>query len=70
MAAIGTTAVALSTDCSFTPQSNMEAKTFVLVVWFMLGSNLEVVRTESVTQAECITKLEEVLATRRNVSAT
>ena len=48
----------------------MEAKTFVLVVWFMLGSNLEVVHTEGLTQAECLSKLEEVLATRRNVSAT
>jgi hypothetical protein len=38
-------------------------ETFTLVVWFFLGSRMEVVRTENLTQAECIAKLEEVLAT-------
>ena len=42
---------------------------YTLIVWFMIGSNVEVVRTEGLTQAQCVAELEEVLA-RRNVSAT
>ena len=38
---------------------------YFLVVWFMVGSEMEVVRTENLTRAECIAKLEEVLTTRR-----
>ena len=45
--------------------STME--TFTLVVWFFWGSDMQVVRTVGLTQAECIAKLEEVLATGASV---
>jgi hypothetical protein len=43
--------------------STME--TFTLVVWFFWGSDMQVVRTVGLTQAECIAKRDEVLATGR-----
>jgi hypothetical protein len=45
-------------------------ETFTLVVWFFVGSDLQGERTKNLTQAQCIAKLEEVLATRPKVSAT
>src|SRR5262249_12322852 len=41
-----------------------------LIVIFFLGANLKVVCTENLSEAECVAKLEEVVATRRHVSAT
>jgi hypothetical protein len=40
-------------------------ETFTLVVWFMVGSEMQVERTKGLTQTECIAKLEEVLASGR-----
>ena len=50
-------------------QSRLKMEAFTLVVWFMLGSEMKVERIENLTRAECIAKLEEVLATGR-LSAT